>query len=112
MNPGMVLIWYDDDNYARPVIVVSREPLNRGSYVVTVPTTTRRLEIRKAQPNCVFFRKGEFGFSEDCVAQAELIAFLPKSNLKSEAVGQVSDERFRDLIRAIGNVISAQCEPV
>src|SRR5207249_7729456 len=65
----------------RPVIIISREELNRGDYVVAIPLTSARIEERESLGNCVRLRAGEFGLTKDCVAQAEMISFLPKSDL-------------------------------
>ncbi len=54
-----------------PVIVTSREALNRGRYALVVPCTSSRFAVRSKLANCVPFRAGEFGFTADCVAQCE-----------------------------------------
>lgn len=98
----------------RPVIVVSREELNRGYNVVIVPCTTVNLARRSTLPNYVLFRAGEFGLPADCVAQCEGVQALGIQYLYLAAgpIGVLDDLRFRDLIRAIGNVIGSDCEPV
>lgn len=98
----------------RPVIVVSREELNRGTSVVIVPCTTVNVGRRSGLPNYVFFRAGEFGFTADCVAQCEGIQTLYVSFIELDAgpIGTLDDLRHRDVIRAIGNVIGSDCEPV
>jgi len=98
----------------RPCIVVSREELNRGDYIVGVLLTTQRVQERRSLPNCVPFQTGEFGLTKDCVAQAESITMIAKDNLDLARgrSGALTDERFRDLVRAIGHVISSDCEPV
>ncbi len=45
----------------RPIIVVSREELNRGASVVAVPLTTAHLEERAAALNCVRLDAGDGG---------------------------------------------------
>lgn len=54
-----------------PVIVVSRESLNRGHYALVVPCTSSRFAVRSQLANCVPFWAGEHGFTVDCVAQCE-----------------------------------------
>ena len=49
----------------RPVVVVSRDALNRGGYATVVAFTTARLPERRSLPTCVFFRAGEFGLTAD-----------------------------------------------
>jgi mRNA-degrading endonuclease toxin of MazEF toxin-antitoxin module len=81
MNPGEVYFADYGPAGTRPVIVVSRENLNRGERVVVVPCTTVKYESRKAYPNCVPFSQGQFGFTSVCVAQCEAINMLYKSDL-------------------------------
>lgn len=96
-----------------PVIVVSREELNRGDYVVAVPITSQKLDVRSRLRNCKPFRAGEFGFVRDCVAQAEMTAAVPKPlvDLASGPIATLDGEALRDLIRAVGYAIGADCEP-
>ena len=97
----------------RPGIVVSRESLNLGNYVVMVLCTTKRFAIRSKLPNCVPFHAGEFGMPSDCVAQCEAIYALEKGeiDIASGVIGRLDASRLRDVIRAIGEVIDSDCEP-
>jgi len=97
----------------RPLIVVSREELNRGLYAVVVPCTTGRLNERSGLPSCVVFHAGQFGLPRSCVAQAEMIQVTEKANLdvESGAVGRLDSETLRDLVKAIGYVLDAELEP-
>ena len=97
----------------RPVVVVSRAELNRGDYVTVVPFTSSNLPVRRERPNCVAFRATDFGLSKDCVAQAEAVAQVHKSYLDFDAgvLGEISPDKMRDLVRALGYVIAAHCEP-
>ncbi len=96
------------------VVVVSREEFNRGGYVVVVPITSSRLETRQHLPNCVSFRAGQFGFDKDCIAQAEAITIREQFDLDLDTgvIDTLDGESMRNVIRAIGYVISAECEPV
>jgi mRNA-degrading endonuclease toxin of MazEF toxin-antitoxin module len=98
----------------RPVIVVSREDLNRGNYALVVVCTSSRLAVRRTLPNCVPFQAGEFGFTADCVAQCEnmLTIEITQLDLASGPSGTLDDIRLRDVIKAIGHVIESDCEPV
>jgi mRNA-degrading endonuclease toxin of MazEF toxin-antitoxin module len=107
-------IYFADANGGRrPVVIMSREELNHGKYVVAVPLTSTHFEIRSQMRHCVPFRSGEFGLPKDCVAQGEAITFIEIADLDLDAglLGKVNDEKMRDLIRAIGFVISSECEP-
>jgi mRNA-degrading endonuclease toxin of MazEF toxin-antitoxin module len=112
MNPGEIY-WADLATGRRPVIVVSREELNRGNYVVAVLCTTANLAARSALPNCVPFQAGEFGLPQDCVAQCEAITFVDKQDIDTAAgtLGVLDDARMREMVYAIGHVIDSDCEP-
>lgn len=111
-RPGDIYWAYHGSDQRRPVVVVSREDLNRGLYVVVVPFTSTRLSERQRLPNCVPIHAGSFGLTKDCVAQAEAIGTMKKDLLDPEPLDQLTDTVLRDIVRAIGNSISADCEPV
>lgn len=46
-----------------PVIVVSREDLNRGHYALVVVCTSFSFPVRSRLPSCVPFWAGKFGFT-------------------------------------------------
>jgi mRNA-degrading endonuclease toxin of MazEF toxin-antitoxin module len=114
MEPGEIY-WVDltGSGGRRPAIVVSREDLNRGHYVVMVLCTTRRFAVRSTLPNCVSFQAGEFGMPNDCVAQCEAIYALERTEIDTVAgtIGTLDVARLRDVIKAIGHVIDSDCEP-
>ena len=110
MKPGAIYM-ADLDTGRRPAIIVSREELNRGWYVVAVLCTSAHYAVRSTLPNCVAFRAGQFGFTADCVVQCEAILFLDKSRLDANPIGALDESAMRDVIRAIGNVLDANCEP-
>jgi mRNA-degrading endonuclease toxin of MazEF toxin-antitoxin module len=95
-----------------PVIVVSREALNRGRYVLAVMITSARFPVRSTLPHCVPIRAGEFGLTKEGVAQAETIAPYELTDLDLTApIGKLDDGRLRDLIKAVGYVMESDCEP-
>lgn len=96
-----------------PVIVVSREALNRGSYALVVVCTSARLALRRNLPNCVPFQAGQLGLTVDCVAQCENLLSIDKAQLDLAAgpIGILDDVAMRDVIKAIGYVIESDCEP-
>ncbi len=111
---GQIYWAYDDgENDPHLVIVVSKEEFNRGTYLVVVTVTSKKYEIRSKLPNCVPFRAGQFCFTSDCCAQAESIGAIEKHDVRIELgpAGALDENRMRDLIRAIGYVIDAECEP-
>lgn len=120
LRPGEIYRAYLEENEpgkevrAHPVVVVSREEFNRGGYVVVVPITSSRLDTRRHLPNCVSFCAGQFGLEKDCVAQAEAIMIREQLDLDLDTgvIDTLDGESMRNVIRAIGYVISADCEPV
>jgi mRNA-degrading endonuclease toxin of MazEF toxin-antitoxin module len=97
-----------------PVIVLSRDELNRGRYALVVVCTSARFAVRNQLPNCVPFRAGMFGFTSDCVAQCEnlLSIDLAQLNVAAGPKGTLDGAAFREVIRAIGYVMESECEPV
>lgn len=96
-----------------PVIVISRESLNRGNYVVVVVCTSSRFQERRRMANCVVFKAGEFGFTTDCVAQSESITSMSKTRIDfgSGLIGKVNPMKLREINKAIGHVMACDCEP-
>jgi mRNA-degrading endonuclease toxin of MazEF toxin-antitoxin module len=111
MNPGEIDMADLGEATPHPVIVVSREDLNRGDRVVAVLCTSQKFALRSALPHCVPFQAGQFGFTKDCVAQCENIFLVAKDSLDATPIGTLSDVALRDVIKAIGHVIDSDCEP-
>ncbi len=84
LEPGDVVQFVETASDDRFFIVVSQEQFNRGNYFVGVPITSQRFDKRRDLPNCVPFRKGEYGFSKDCVAQVEATSIVAKKYLRLE----------------------------
>jgi mRNA-degrading endonuclease toxin of MazEF toxin-antitoxin module len=97
----------------RRVIILSREELNRGKYVLAVPVTKQKFEARSKLPNCVPFRAGQYSFTANCVAQGERVAFLQRAFLNVEVgpLARLAPEHMRLVIRAVGHAMDADCEP-
>lgn len=114
IRPGEIYIADFEEAGPHPIIVVSRENLNRGRYVVAVVCTSARFSVRSALPSCVPFRAGHFGFTADCVAQCEnlLSIELSQIDLTIGPRGVLDEMSLRDVIKAIGYVIESDCEPV
>ncbi len=111
IQPGEIYFARGEIGGRRPVIVISREPLNRGRYVVVVGLTTQEVSRRRHLPNCVAFRAGEFGLTRACVAQAEAITSLPNNLLDDHPIGRLDDLTLRSVIKAVGQMMDADCEP-
>ena len=95
-----------------PVIVVSRETLNRGRYALVVACTSARFAVRRKLANCVPFQAGEFGFRLDCVAQCENMLSIDQAQLDVTVgpMGVLDKAALQKLIQAIGFVIGSECE--
>ncbi|MGZ3300202.1 MAG: type II toxin-antitoxin system PemK/MazF family toxin [Isosphaeraceae bacterium] len=112
MKPGEIY-WVDLATGPRPSIVVSRESLNQGNYVLMVLCTTRRFAIRSKLPNCVPFRACEFVMPSDCVAQCEAIYALEKGviDIASGMIGRLDTARLRDVIKAVATSSTRTANP-
>ncbi|HEY5314754.1 MAG TPA: type II toxin-antitoxin system PemK/MazF family toxin [Pirellulales bacterium] len=107
-------IYWADSGFGRhPVIIVSREELNRGNSVLAVLVTSKRFETRSRLANCVAFSSGEFAFTENCVAQGDSLSRILANDLDLSlgAVATLDAARMRAVIRAIGYTIDSDCEP-
>src|SRR5262245_20193969 len=105
VHPGDI---YFDRSYGRrhPFVVVSREELNRGRYVVAIPLTSARLSERWDLPNCVRLQSGEAGLRKDCVAQCEHVTTILIEDLDvvDGYVGSLGEAKLDMLVKAIGDV--------
>jgi mRNA-degrading endonuclease toxin of MazEF toxin-antitoxin module len=101
-----------DATTPHPVLVVSREELNRGDRFVAVLITSGKFALRSTLPNCVPFHAGQFGLTKDCVAQCENIFLVDVRALRAGALGKLDDTTLREVIKAIGYVMSSDCEPI
>ena len=101
IRPGEIYLADFEEMEPHPVVVVSREELNRGNWVAAVLITSKRFEERSKQPHCVPFRAGEFGLSMDCVAQGESLFSIRREEL-GEHLGTLDDERWRSSSRPSG----------
>lgn len=114
IRPGEIYLADFAEAGPHPVIVLSREALNRGRYALVVVCTSARFTIRRQLPNCVPFHAGEFGFTTDCVAQCENLLSIDLAQIDFSAgpLGVLDDLALRDVIKSIGYVMDSDCEPV
>ena len=114
IQPGEIYMADFAEAGPHPVVVLSREELNRGRYTLVVVCTSARFAVRNQLPNCVPFRAGDFGFTTDCVAQCEnlLSIDLAQIDVAAGPLGALDEIAFRDVIKAIGYVMGSDCEPV
>jgi mRNA-degrading endonuclease toxin of MazEF toxin-antitoxin module len=109
--PGEIYWAFDGAGGKRPFLVVSRIDLNRGGYLLAIPFTTARLNERKLLPNCVYFPRGAFGLPKECIAQAEALTQLRRSDLAEPVnrIGSLSADAMNAVIAAVGNAMGADC---
>jgi len=113
MNPGDIYIADIPEAGEHPVVIVSREELNRGRKVLAALITSAKFAVRSAFANCVVLKAGQFGMTKDCVIQCETIAPIPKDVLDTSGppVATLDEIMMREVIRAIGYVLDSDCEP-
>jgi mRNA interferase MazF len=101
LQPGEVHLADIFEGGVRPVIVVSREQLNRGSLYLCVPVTSSRVTERRRYANYVFLAAGIGGMREDSVAVAHLVQPVRAQFLR-ERWGVVPEETLERVLLAIG----------
>jgi mRNA-degrading endonuclease toxin of MazEF toxin-antitoxin module len=94
-----------------PFVVISREELNRGKQVVAAMVTSAKFNVRSRLPNSVPLRAGEFGMSEDSVVQCENVVAIETGELHGPPLAQLDAITMRELVKALGYVFDADCEP-
>jgi mRNA-degrading endonuclease toxin of MazEF toxin-antitoxin module len=111
--PGEIYMADIPPGQQHPVVVVSREELNRGDYVVAALITSQRFAVRSKLANCVPLLAGQFGMTKDSVVQGEMAGPIRKDviNLAAGPVSRLDDRTLREVIKAIGYVLDADCEP-
>ncbi len=114
IQPGEIYVADFPQAGRHPVIVLSREELNRGSYALVAFCTSARFATRSKLRHCVPFRAGQFGLTSDCVAQCENLLSIEQSqvDLSAGPIGVLDELSWRDVIKAIGYVMESDCEPV
>lgn len=65
----------------RPVLVVSRDAINRNSSVIVVVPLTNAANVKRVYPNNVRIVKGEGGLTDDSICLGGQIRAISKSRL-------------------------------
>lgn len=94
------------------VVVVSREELNRGDKVLVALITSKRFAVRSTLPNCVPLRAGDFGMTADCVVQCENVFPALIADLDAAPDAALDEATLREVVKSVGYVMEADCEPV
>ncbi len=97
----------EENKEGRPLLIVSRDDLNRGDTVVAVPFYSQQLEKRKLLKWCVFFKRGIAGLRKDCVAKCDEIAFYDKLDIdwRHGKLGRMNVDEMNAVAKAIRYVI-------
>lgn len=100
-NPSIAVV--SDALKDRPIIIVSRDELNRGIGVLAVPFYSQQLEKRKTFKSCVHFSAGESGLPKECVAKCDEISEYDKTEIdfRRGPIGRAKPEKMRQIVDAI-----------
>jgi mRNA-degrading endonuclease toxin of MazEF toxin-antitoxin module len=113
IQPGEIFLADTPPGQRHRVVVVSREDLNRGKYVIAALITSQKFAVRSTLANCVPLKAGQFGVTQDSVVQGESAGpiRIARLDLTTGPLAKLDDITFRDVIRAIGYVLDSDCEP-
>jgi mRNA-degrading endonuclease toxin of MazEF toxin-antitoxin module len=98
--PGEVHLADMFEGGLRPIVIVSREQLNRGTLSLCVPFTSSRVSERRRYANYVFVPAGTGGLRDDSVAVAHLVQPIRAESLR-ERWGAVPDVTLQRILIAI-----------
>ena len=73
VSPDAVYLADIFEGGTRPVVIVSRETLNRGGLYLAAPITSSRIDERRKYQNYVFLPAGTGGLRQDSVAVTHLV---------------------------------------
>lgn len=95
-------IWWTSfqEGWERPAIIVSRNELNRGRFVLVVPCTSSQVEARAQYANHVLLPAGTGGLTNDTIAQTHLIQPIEVATLERK-LGALDDEQLAEVLLAI-----------
>jgi len=102
----------DYDPKRRRVVIVSRETLNRGHYVVVVPIYSVKDEVdRRAPNNCPLLASKYECIDRESFIAAEEIHFVRQQDIDGSTgpLDRLSDDDWGRLVTAIGYMIDADC---
>ena len=68
----------------RPVVIVSRDAINKNSSVVVIVPLTKAANIKRSYPNNVTIAKGEGGLTFDSVVLGGQVRSITKSRLLAQ----------------------------
>ena len=98
--PGEIYLADIFERSTRPVIVVSREQLNRGGLFLVAPVTSSRVGERRRYANYVFLPVGAGGVRDDSVAVTHLVQPV-RSEMLRDKWGQISESLMQQVLVGI-----------
>jgi mRNA interferase MazF len=98
--PGEIYVADIFEGGTRPVVIVSREQLNRGDLYLAVPITASRVQERRRYANYVYLPAGSGGLREESVAVTHLVQPVRSDTLKARW-GQLSDATMAQVLLGI-----------
>ncbi len=84
----------------RPVVIVTRDAINRYSPVVVVVPITGLEKRANLYPSQVILKAGEGGLSKDSVALGEQVRAISKKRLKDQ-LGHLAPEKMAEIGAAL-----------
>jgi mRNA interferase MazF len=84
----------------RPVVIVSRDVINKNSSVIVIVPLTKAGNVKRAYPTHVTIAKGEGGLTYDSILLAGQVRAISKSRLLRQR-GTLSNETIPQIDRAL-----------
>ncbi|MCB9076408.1 MAG: type II toxin-antitoxin system PemK/MazF family toxin [Anaerolineaceae bacterium] len=84
----------------RPVVIVSRDAINKNSSVIVVVPLTKATNVERNYPNNVTIAQGEGGLTFESVLLGGQVRAISKSRLLQQR-GTLSTETMRQVDRAL-----------
>ena len=84
----------------RPVVIVSRDAINRNSSVIVIVPLTKAVNVKRNYPNNVTIAKGAGGLTVESVVLGGQIRAISKSRLLHQR-GTLSTEMMQQVDRAL-----------
>ncbi len=105
MDPqrGQIFFLPFGEGKKRPVVIVSRDALNSGNFVLVVPCTTQQISRRKQEQHCVFLKAGEGGLPKDCIVKADETTRILKTEIDWQvgSLGRLNQAAMARIVKAI-----------
>ena len=84
----------------RPVVIVSRDAINKNSSVVVIVPLTNAANVKRSYPNNVALEKGEGGLTVESILLGGQLRAISKSRLLRQR-GTLSTEIMQQVDRAL-----------